>query len=95
MGDRLAERITKNAFQSGALGMEVTSFEQNIIFMFINLGYAVVSLFIGVVALVLIDKLIFRKIDFIEEIKRGNIAVAIFQSVILLFIGIVVSAAMT
>lgn len=75
--------------------MEVTSFEQNIIFMFINLGYAVVSLFIGVVALVLIDKLIFRKIDFIEEIKRGNIAVAIFQSVILLFIGIVVSAAMT
>lgn len=75
--------------------MEVTSFEQNIIFMLINLGYAVVSLFIGVVALVMIDKLIFRKIDFMEEIKKGNIAVAIFQSVILLFIGIVVSAAMT
>jgi len=75
--------------------MEVTSFEQNIIFMLINLGYAVISLFIGVVALVMIDKLIFRKIDFMEEIKKGNIAVAIFQSVILLFIGIVVSAAMT
>lgn len=75
--------------------MEVTSFEQNIIFMLINLGYAVISLFIGVIALVMIDKLIFRKIDFMEEIKKGNIAVAIFQSVILLFIGIVVSAAMT
>ncbi len=75
--------------------MEVTSLEQNIIFMLVNLGYAVISLFIGVMALVLIDKFIFRNIDFIEEIKKGNMAVAIFQSVILLFIGIVVSAAMT
>ncbi|MCO4787436.1 MAG: DUF350 domain-containing protein [Marinomonas atlantica] len=63
--------------------------------MLVNLGYAVISLFIGVMALVLIDKFIFRNIDFIEEIKKGNMAVAIFQSVILLFIGIVVSAAMT
>jgi uncharacterized membrane protein YjfL (UPF0719 family) len=75
--------------------MEVTSIEQNIIFMLINLGYAVISLFISVLALVLIDKFIFKNIDFIEEIKKGNIAVAIFQSVILLFIGFVVSAAMT
>ncbi|WP_111979705.1 DUF350 domain-containing protein [Algibacillus agarilyticus] len=75
--------------------MEVTSIEQNIIFMLINLGYAVISLFISVVALVIIDKFIFKNVDFIEEIKKGNIAVAIFQSVILLFIGVVVSSAMT
>jgi uncharacterized membrane protein YjfL (UPF0719 family) len=75
--------------------MEITSLEQNIIFMLINLGYAVISLFIGVVALILIDKYIFKNINFIDEIKKGNIAAAIFQSVILLFIGIVVSAAMT
>jgi uncharacterized membrane protein YjfL (UPF0719 family) len=75
--------------------MEITSLEQNLIFMLINLGYAVISLFISVIALVLIDKYIFRNIDFIEEIKKGNLAVAIFQSVILIFIGFVVSAAMT
>lgn len=75
--------------------MEITSLEQNLIFMLINLGYAVLSLFISVIALVLIDKYVFRSIDFIEEIKKGNLAVAIFQSVILLFIGFVVSAAMT
>jgi len=75
--------------------MEITSIEQNSIFMLINLGYAVISLFISVIALVIIDKVIFKQIDFIEEIKKGNIAVAIFQSMILLFIGIVVSAAMT
>ncbi len=75
--------------------MEITSIEQNVIFMLINLGYAVLSLFVSVIALVIIDKVIFKQIDFIEEIKKGNIAVAIFQSMILLFIGIVVSAAMT
>ncbi|MBE0360018.1 DUF350 domain-containing protein [Pseudoalteromonas aliena] len=75
--------------------MEITSIEQNTIFMIINLGYAVISLFVSVIALVIIDKVIFKQIDFIEEIRKGNIAVAIFQSMILLFIGIVVSAAMT
>lgn len=75
--------------------MEITSIEQNIIFMLINLGYAVISLFVSVIALIIIDKVIFKKIDFIDEIKKGNIAVAIFQSMILLFIGVVVSAAMT
>lgn len=74
--------------------MEITSLEQNITFMLLNLGYAVLSLFISVIALVVIDKFIFKNVDFIEEIKNGNIAVAIFQSVILLFIGFVVSAAM-
>lgn len=75
--------------------MEITSIEQNMIFMLINLVYAVISLFISVIALLLIDKFVFRNIDFIEEIKKGNMAVAVFQSVILLFIGFVVSAAMT
>lgn len=75
--------------------MEVSSVEQSIIFMMINLGYAVLSLFIGVIALVLIDKFIFKDVDFMQEIKNGNIAVAIFQSVILIFIGVVVSAAMS
>ncbi len=75
--------------------MEITSIEQNVVFMLINLSYAVISLFVSVVALVIIDKVIFKQIDFIEEIKKGNVAVAIFQSMILLFIGIVVSSAMT
>lgn len=74
--------------------MEVSTLEQSITLMLINLGYAVLSLFISVVALVIIDKLIFKDVDFMQEIKNGNLAVAIFQSVILLFIGIIVSSAM-
>jgi len=75
--------------------MELTTLEHNVTFMLINLGYAVLSLFVSVIALIIIDKIIFKDIDFIQEIKKGNIAVAIFQSVILLFIGVVVSSAMS
>ncbi|BDY05257.1 MULTISPECIES: DUF350 domain-containing protein [Ferrimonas] len=74
--------------------MEITSVEQNAVFMFLNLSYAVISLFVSVIALVIIDKFVFRRIDFIEEIRKGNLAVAIFQSTILLFVGFVVSSAM-
>ena len=75
--------------------MEISLYENSIILMLINLGYAVLSLFISVTALVIIDRFIFKDVDFMQEIKNGNIAVAIFQSVILLFIGGVVSAAMS
>ncbi|SET63438.1 DUF350 domain-containing protein [Thalassotalea agarivorans] len=74
--------------------MEVSTLEHSISLMLVNLSYAVLSLFIGVIALVIIDKFIFKDVDFMQEIKKGNLAVAIFQSVILLFIGIVVSSAM-
>ncbi|WP_028111071.1 DUF350 domain-containing protein [Ferrimonas sp. YFM] len=76
------------------MSMEITSVEQNAVFMFLNLSYAVISLFVSVIALVIIDKFVFRRIDFIEEIRKGNLAVAIFQSTILLFVGFVVSSAM-
>jgi uncharacterized membrane protein YjfL (UPF0719 family) len=75
--------------------MEISTLESSLMLMGINLAYAVLSLFIGVIALVIIDKFIFKDVDFMAEIKNGNIAVAIFQSVILLFIGVVVSAAMS
>ena len=75
--------------------MEITSFEQTLIFLGINLLYALITLIVSVFALVIIDKFIFTKIDFIEEIKKGNIAASIFQSTILIFIGLVVAVSMS
>ena len=73
---------------------ELTTLEQTITFLLINLGYAILALVISIVALILIDKFIFTRIDFITEIKNGNLAAAIFYSVILLFIGLVVATAL-
>ena len=73
---------------------EISTLEQTLIFLFINLGYAVVALVVSLVALIAIDKYLFRSIDFIEEIKKGNLAAGIVYSVILLFISRVVATAL-
>ena len=75
--------------------MEISSLEQTLTFLGINLAYALITLLVSVFALVIIDKYVFTKIDFIEEIKKGNIAASIFQSTILIFIGLVVAVSMS
>ena len=73
---------------------ELTTLEQTVTFLLINLGYAILALIVSIVALLLIDKYLFTRIDFIDEIKSGNLAAGIFYSVILLFIGLVVATAL-
>jgi len=75
--------------------METSSLVQTFTFLGINLVYALITLLVSVFALVIIDKFVFTKIDFIEEIKKGNIAASIFQSTILIFIGLVVAVSMS
>ena len=60
----------------------------------INLAYAMVALVIGVVAVRWIDRHIYTEIDFMEEIKRGNIAAAIYGAVLLLLVGVILAAAL-
>ena len=57
----------------------------------INLVYTVLALLLGVAALVVIDKKLLTAIEIQEELKKGNIAVAIFAATILLFIALIVS----
>ncbi len=73
---------------------ELTTLEQTLTFLLINLGYAVLALVVSIVALIAIDKYIFTRIDFMEEIKKGNLAAGLVYSVILLFIGLVVATAL-
>ena len=60
----------------------------------INLVYAMVALVIGVVAVRWIDRYLYTEIDFMEEIKRGNVAAAIYGGVLLLFVGVILAAAL-
>jgi hypothetical protein len=68
--------------------------EANLINFLINLLYALTALIIGVVAFRLIDHIFFNKIDFIEEIRKGNIAAAIYAGILLLFIAILLGASL-
>jgi uncharacterized membrane protein YjfL (UPF0719 family) len=60
----------------------------------INLAYAVVALVLGVAVFRWIDKRMFPEIDFVEEVKKGNMAAAIFAGVIMLFIAVILSGAL-
>ena len=73
--------------------MEVTTLEQTLINLAISLGYALVSMLMALVALYLVDHFIYKNINFIEEIKKGNIAASIFYSVVLIFIAIIITVA--
>jgi uncharacterized membrane protein YjfL (UPF0719 family) len=46
---------------------------------------------VGVYALLWIDKKLLKNVDLEEELKKGNLAVAIFASTILIFIAIMIA----
>lgn len=61
----------------------------------VNLVYVIVALVVGIIAVRLIDRFVYRKLDFEEEIKRGNIAAAILVATLLLFVALLMMAAMS
>ncbi|GAA5215772.1 DUF350 domain-containing protein [Corallincola platygyrae] len=57
----------------------------------VNLIYTLVALLVGVLALRFIDNKLLKNIDIEQELKEGNVAVAIFASTILLFVALIIS----
>ncbi len=56
----------------------------------VGLAYTLSALVIAVAALKIVDKLLLRKLDIEEELKNNNMAVAVFASAILVFVGLIV-----
>lgn len=73
--------------------MEVTTMMQTIINLLIGLGYAIVTLLVSVTTLYMLDHYVYKNINFLEEIKRGNMAASLFYSVVLMFVAVIVTIA--
>jgi uncharacterized membrane protein YjfL (UPF0719 family) len=71
--------------------MELEFFSASLINLFINLGYSLIAIIVSVYALFWVDKKLLKEIQIEEELKKGNIAVAIFASAILLFVALVIA----
>ena len=71
--------------------METDFFIATIFNLIMNLIYTIVALFIGILALKVIDKKLLTSIEIEEELKNNNMAVAVFSSTILLFVALIVS----
>ena len=70
--------------------MESQFFQTTYISLAINLAFTLITLFVSVIVLLMIDKLLLKEIKLQEEIKNGNIAASIFASSIMIFIAIIV-----
>ena len=57
----------------------------------VNISYTVIALLVGVYALKFIDRQLLKRVDIEEELKKGNVAVAIFAATILMFVAFIVS----
>ncbi len=66
-----------------------------VISLFISLIFGLIGLVVTVLTIKAIDAAFYRKIDLEEEIKRGNIAAAIFASALLLFAAIIIGNALS
>jgi uncharacterized membrane-anchored protein YhcB (DUF1043 family) len=71
--------------------METGFFVATIFNLVMNLIYTIVALFIGILALKLIDKKLLTSIKIEEELKKNNMAVAVFSATILIFVALIVS----
>jgi uncharacterized membrane protein YjfL (UPF0719 family) len=60
-----------------------------------NLVYSLVALILALICLKLVDYFLLKKIDLEEEIKKGNIAAAIFGSSTLLFVAILIGLSLS
>ena len=71
--------------------MELEFFTASLINLLVNLSYSILALVVGVYGLLWVDDKLLKNIDLEEEMKKGNIAVAIFASTILVFVALIIA----
>ena len=71
--------------------IEIDFFISTIINLLINLTYTIMALLVGLLALKIVDTRLLKTISIEEELKKGNMAVSIFASTILIFVALIVA----
>ena len=77
--------------------LAVTSLEvlfSSLVSLVINLVYATFTTVLAIGVLWFLDRFVFKKIDVVEEIQKGNIAAAIFAGFCLLSVCLILSFTM-
>ena len=71
--------------------METGFFLATLFNLFMNIFYTLIALVVGLIALHVVDRRLFKSLDIQEELKNNNMAVAVFSSTVLLFVALIVS----
>lgn len=70
--------------------METAFINASLINLALNLSDTVISLFVAVAALMVIDKVLLKKLDIQQELANNNLAVAIFCSALMIFVALII-----
>lgn len=73
--------------------MELTTWTQTVVSLATSLGFGLVTVVLSILTLISIDRFVYRDIDFVEEMKKGNVAASLFYCVQLLFVAVIVGVA--
>ena len=71
--------------------MDLGFISASLINLAINLSYSILDFLVGVYGLMWVDDKLLKNIDLEEEMKKGNVAVAIFASTILIFVALIIA----
>ena len=61
---------------------------------FINIVYALVALLLVLATLRFVDRFVVTSVDFLDEIRKGNVAAAIFAGLTVIAIALIISFAL-
>jgi uncharacterized membrane protein YjfL (UPF0719 family) len=75
--------------------MDVTTWTQSVISLATSLAFGLLTAVFSVAVVIGIDRYMYRNIDFIEEIKKGNLSASLFYCVQLLLVAIIVATAIS
>ena len=73
--------------------MEHSYFAAIVVDWLINVAFGVVALVCALCAIALYDKVVLKSIDFIDEIRKGNMAAAVGFAAMLAFAAYIIGAA--
>jgi uncharacterized membrane protein YjfL (UPF0719 family) len=68
---------------------------QTVVSLSISLAFGLVTVVLSVAVLIGIDRFMYRDIDFIAEIKKGNLSAGLFYCVQLILVAIIVATAIS
>lgn len=73
--------------------MELTAWSQTVVSLATSLAFGLVTVVLSVLVLIAIDRFVYRDIDFVDEMRKGNLAASLFYCVQLLFVAVIVGVA--
>ena len=71
--------------------MEIEFLTASALNLLINLSYSLIAIVVSVYVLFWVDKKLLKEVNIEQELKNGNIAVAIFSSSILIFVALLIA----